>query len=199
MRISWLTPFTVDITGKLKEGENLIAIRLDKTLAGPRGVYKSVVVKSGDSDPKAAVSLPEKWNLSVMHGNFRNPDSTSLPLTLTSLKADETKLSYKGIWARYWQTIPVSAGSTYEIKGTFKTPKGFAGKVEYWVRSSKGAALDDGNKNVVFLSTEGKEQLCKFRIKASQDTCRLFLTLTNGIGPVQFKDLTVTPILSIEP
>lgn len=196
---AWLTPFNVDITGKLKEGENILAVRLDKEAEGPRGIIKSVFLKRGESPAEKQPPQTPPWKASFQFGAFRKPTSYHVPLTLTALKSDPSKPQYNGVWGRFYQVFPLKTGQTYEVKTTFKTSPGFKGNIEIWLRPVGNGKKD---KNTVqsfrFLSTEGKEQTCTFRFNAVNDACSIYLNLTKAPGIVTFTQFSLEPIQTIQ-
>ena len=192
---SWKKPFDVDTCGNMKDGENLLVVRVDKKQNGLSGLWRPVFLSIGSIQAENLSAAG--WIINTPAGRF-SIDKKDYPLTIKAIEADTTKLNiYKGVWGRLYRTEAFTAGQQYMLQCTYRTLPECKGTFQIWVRSSKGKALDKGNINFSAPQTDGEWRTVKFRFQPEKDSGAIYLTMINGVGDVQIRELTIAPMAEI--
>ena len=193
---SWKKPFAVDVTGKLRNGQNILVVKIHKKECYPgfSGIWRSVFITLGDVE---AENMDVKsWKSNFPMGTFKVKKS-NYPLILTCTeKAKNFNNPYNGVWGRLYRIEKVIPGQTYEIKIQYRQ-KGNA-IFSAWLRSKTGN-LSDGNINISSPRTEETTRTIVGRIKAGSNKCSIYLTLLKEIGEIEIISVKFYPVLTFYP
>ena len=187
---SWKKPFDIDVTGKIKNGKNLIAVYVtkDANFIGLSGIWKPVFISN--SQTNVAPLKATEWKFNVIQGKFsRNNKKYPLQIICTE-PAKNRNTPYKGVWGRFYKSEKVKAGKMYELQIRFKQ-KGDA-HFETWVRSAPGS-LSKNNINIPASNEKNVERTLIARFIAGTDNCTIFLNLLKGTGEVQIYSVKMYP------
>ena len=188
---SWKKPFKVDVTGKLKSGENLLVVRVFKKeqFGGASGIWRPVFISFGEVE---TADVPcERWRTNFQQGSF-SARSSSYPLKLVcSAPAEVREGAYRGVWGRLYCTEKVSKGMKYEVRIRFRK-RGNA-RFEAWLRSGKGG-LGEANINLPASTPDGAEGILVGRLKAGSEKCVIYLNLLKDVGEVEILSVKFYPV-----
>ena len=189
---SWKKPYDIDATNAIRDGENLLVVRVDKRENGLSGIWRPVFLSMG---AVAAESLSASgWKPHTPAGKIAY-QSMDYPLTINAYEADVTKLnSYRGVWGRLYRSESVKPGQYYQVQCTYRTPSDCKAKFAIWLRSGNGNDLNAANVNFNAPATNGDWRTLKLRFLPEKDVCSIYLTLVEGIGKVQIREFTLVPV-----
>jgi len=186
---SWKEPFDVDVTGKIRAGENVLAVRItkDNRFGGMSGIWRSVFLSAGKVN---VANIPVKgWVLNAPMGKFTGKNS-AYPLILSCKSAGKAVNAYQGVWGRFYRNEKVTKGLTYEVVVHFKQ-KGKS-RFEMWVRTDK-SGLGKNNINVAGPNEDNAERTLTARFTAGGSNAGIYLNLLKGIGEVEIYSIKMYP------
>ena len=188
---SWKKPFDVDVTGRIRPGENLLAVRVSKDakFGGPSGIWRSVFLSLGEVEvPDMAVN---KWRIHTPMGKFTGT-TKKYPMVLTcSAPAENRSNAYKGVWGRFFCNEKVVPGRMYEVKVHFRQ-SGDA-RFAMWIRSA-GGGLNNNNINVAGPGENNAERTLTARFTAGSANCGIYLNLLGGTGQITVFSIKMYPV-----
>ena len=192
---SWKKPFEIDLAGKLRAGENLLTVRVEKRaqFPGGSGIWRQVFISCGEV---ATPPLPaDGWRLDVRQGRFRAAHS-AYPLKLECLAAAVPPDGpYRGVWGRLIRTEKTEPGRTYEFRVRFRQ-RG-AARLSVWLRGGRERALGRANLNLDAPGSDGGEQELIGRIVAEKSECLIYLNLLRGVGEITVESVRFRPVSSL--
>jgi hypothetical protein len=193
---SWKKPFDVEASGAIRDGENLLVVRVDKKQNGLSGIWRPVFLSMGEVQAESIFA--GGWREDTRAGRF-SFQSREYPLSIAAHEADNAQLNVnKGIWGRLFRTETVKVGQHYQLDCTYRTMPGCQGNFAVWLRSGQGKELNRANVNFPAPNTNGEWRTLAIRFLPETDKCTIYLTLTGGVGVAQIHNLTVSPVTNLE-
>jgi len=200
---SWETPFTVDITEALVEGENSLAVRVvDTAMQGglwrpvwlrfdePANTNPNLVSKAGFETE----SIGPAWGEHGVHGKFtygldksqKHSGRRSFKMECTEWNPNGANL-YEYAWMRIFQEVKVEAGKKYSFRVWYRTSDDCKAHSRIWVN---GGGLE---QEIITPSSTGNQwlpaEIKEFTVPEGCEKMTIYLNVLGGLGTVWFDDV----------